>query len=100
MQETNEELGRLLKSLKAHSSDLEPVQAAVVRDAHRCHMHAAAIVHPQTAFDQPDPACVHSQATVAQPAHCSCAQPNPKHKTYKHDHSHLLQAICPQYSNH
>ena len=35
MQETNEELGRLLKSLMAHNSDLEPVQAAVVRDAHR-----------------------------------------------------------------
>ena len=35
MQETSEELGKLLKSLAMHSKDLEPVQAAVVRDAQR-----------------------------------------------------------------
>ncbi len=35
LQETSEELGQLLKTLKAQSSGLDPVQAAVVRDAHR-----------------------------------------------------------------
>ena len=35
LQETSEELGHLLKTLKAQSSGLDPVQAAVVRDAHR-----------------------------------------------------------------
>ena len=35
LQETSDELGRLLKSLKTSSSALNPVQAAVIRDAHR-----------------------------------------------------------------
>ena len=35
LQETSEELGKLLKSLAMHNKDLEPVQAAVVRDAQR-----------------------------------------------------------------
>ena len=34
VQETSEELGRLIKALTA-SSELEPIQAAVVRDAHK-----------------------------------------------------------------
>ena len=35
LQETSEDLGKLLKSLASHSKELEPVQAAVVRDAQR-----------------------------------------------------------------
>ena len=34
-QETSTELGDLLSKLKLSYADLEPVQAAVVRDAHR-----------------------------------------------------------------
>ena len=35
LQETSEDLGKLLKTLTTHNKDLEPVQAAVVRDAQR-----------------------------------------------------------------
>ena len=35
LQETSQELGKLLKTLTMHNKDLEPVQAAVVRDAQR-----------------------------------------------------------------
>ncbi|DBA84432.1 TPA: hypothetical protein ACH3X1_006065 [Trebouxia sp. C0004] len=41
--ETSAELGHLLKTLKAQSSGLDPVQAAVVRDAHRQFVRNTAI---------------------------------------------------------
>lgn len=65
---TDKQLGGLLQQLKAAAGELDPVQAAVVRDASRCVQHCGACLR-QGSW------CFAAAAAVLEPVHvlsCGC----------------------------